>query len=194
MSLKNLMANKYLRTTLVLAGICAVAAILLATVNVITTPYINAYEANKITAALEVVANGNEIGPEISVGDATVDYMHELYSNGQLVGYILGLNTRGYGGDITLIASFNTDGSVANVNLVSNSETPGVGKKAENEGYMDKFLGTGTSSKPVPTTKSMLSEVDSAAVSGATMTFTGISSALKTGSDYVKSLSKEATK
>lgn len=186
--------NKYLRTTLVLASICAVAAILLAAINVITTPYIEKYEADKITAALEVVAEGKEIGPEISIGDSTVDYLHELSSNGNVVGYILGLNTRGYGGDIVLIASYNTDGSVANVNLVSNSETPGVGKKAENAGYMDKFLGTGTSSKPIPTTKSMLSEVDSAAVSGATMTFTGISSALKTGSDYVKSLSKEATK
>lgn len=186
--------NKYLKTTLVLASICAVAAVLLASINAITTPYIEQYEANKITAALEVVANGNEIGPEVSIGDDTVDYMHELYSNGKVVGYILGLNTRGYGGDITLIASFNTDGSVSNVNLVSDSETPGVGKKAENDGYMDKFIGTGTDSKPVPTTKSMLSEVDSAAVSGATMTFTGISSALKTGSDYIKSLTKEATK
>lgn len=187
--------SKYLRTTLVLASICAVAAVLLATINVITTPYIERYEANKITAALEVVANGNEIGPEITIGDSTISYMHELSSNGKVVGYILGLNTRGYGGDITLIASFNTDGSVSNVNLVSNSETPGVGKKAENEGYMDKFIGTGTANNPVPTTKSMLSEVDSAAVSGATMTFSGISSALKTGSDYIKSLStKEATK
>ena len=186
--------NKYLKTTLVLASICAVAAILLAGINVITTPYIEKYEADKVTAALEVVANGNEIGPEISIGDSTVEYMHELYSNGQLVGYILGLNTRGYGGEITLIASFNTDGSVANVNLVSDSETPGVGKKAENEGYMDKFIGTGTASNPVPTTKSMLSDVDSAAVSGATMTFSGISSALKAGSDYIKSLSKEASK
>ncbi len=60
---------------------------------------------------------------------------------------------------------------------------------------MDKFIGTGTSTNPIPTTKSMLSEVDSAAVSGATMTFSGISSALKIGSDYIKSLNtKEATK
>lgn len=184
--------NKYLRTTLVLGSICAVAALLLAVINVITTPYIEKYEADKVTAALEVVADGKEIGPEISIGDSTIDYMHELYSNGKTVGYILGLNTRGYGGDITLIASYNSDGSVSNVNLVSNSETPGVGKKAENEGYMDKFIGTGTDANPVPTTKSMLSEVDSAAVSGATMTFTGISSALKTGSDYIKSLNKEA--
>ena len=186
--------NKYLRTTLVLGSICAVAALLLAVINVITTPYIEKYEADKVTAALEVVADGKEIGPEISIGDSTIDYMHELYSNGKTVGYILGLNTRGYGGDITLIASYNSDGSVSNVNLVSNSETPGVGKKAENEGYMDKFIGTGTDANPVPTTKSMLSEVDSAAVSGATMTFTGISSALKTGSDYIKSLNKEAAK
>ena len=186
--------NKYIKTTLVLASICAVAAVLLALVNQITTPYINEYEANKVTAALEVVAEGKEIGPEIEIGDSTVSYMHELSSNGQVVGYILGLNTRGYGGEITLIASYNKDGSVANVNLVSDSETPGVGKKAENAGYMDKFIGTGTDSNPVPTTKSMLSDVDSAAVSGATMTFSGISSALKTGSDYIKSLSKEANK
>ena len=58
---------------------------------------------------------------------------------------------------------------------------------------MDKFIGKGGSEEVVPTSKSMLSETDSAAVSGATMTFSGISSALKEGADYIYAM-KEASR
>lgn len=182
----------YIRTAVVLACICAVAAILLALVNSITTPHIEAYEAGKVTKALEEVANGLEIGEKTEVGSGYVDYVHPLYSDGVEAGYIVSLTSRGYGGDIVLLAGYGADGSVTAVTIVSDSETPGVGKKAHNEGYMDKFIGKGGAGDPVPTSKNMLSDADSAAVSGATMTFSGISAALKAGSDYVMSM-KEAS-
>lgn len=183
----------YIRTAVVLACICAVAAVLLAVVNSVTTPYIEAYENEKVTRALEEVSNGLSIGEKTVVEEGCIDYLHPLYENGNPAGYILGLTTRGYGGDITLLAGYDASGAVTAVTIVSDSETPGVGKKAHNEGYMDKFIGKGGSGEAVPTSKSMISETDSAAVSGATMTFSGISSALKEGSDYIRAM-KEASR
>ena len=110
-----------------------------------------------------------------------------LMDNGNTAGYILEIMTSGYGGEMAVIASYSTDGTVLGAKLMSNSETPGLGKKAEEEWYMDMFEGKG-GSEPVPTAKSMLPADLSAQVSGATITFTGVSSAIAAGSEYVKGL------
>lgn len=189
--------TRYLKTALILAAICAVSAVILAALNMVTKPAIDAYEEGKTTSALQAVSNGMEIGEYAEINDSYITYRYELtspnatattVSDTAVTGYILGLKTNGYGGEMILVASFDTDGVVMNAVLVSDDETPGVGKKAEADGYMDKFIGTGSTANPVPTTKSMLSEVDSAAVSGATITFTGITKALNAGSAYVRSL------
>ena len=68
--------------------------------------------------------------------------------------------------------------------LMSNTETVGFGKKAENPSYMEIFKGYGDD-EPVPATKADLGpDVD--VVSGATVTFSGITKALDLGSDLVK--------
>ncbi|MBR2282169.1 MAG: FMN-binding protein [Spirochaetales bacterium] len=180
---------KYIvKTAVVLAAICAVAAVVLAGLNEVTDPKIQEYEAQKVISALEEVSCGMQIGEKKDVNQSYVAYMYPLSSGGKDQGYILGLTSTGYGGELTLVASYDLNGVVMAAKLVADEETPGVGKKAENEGYMDKFVGTGTSTAPVPTSKSMLSDADSAAVSGASITFTGISKALAYGSDFVKSL------
>lgn len=179
---------KYLKTALVLAAICAVAAVILAVMNNITEPYITEYENQKVISALEEVSCSMTLGEREEVNKDYVSYQYRLTKDGKLSGYLLGLVSNGYGGELNIVASFDTDGKVLAAKLVSDSETPGVGKKAENAGYMDKFVGTGTESLPVPTSKGMLSEENANAVSGASITFTGISKALSYGSDYVRSL------
>jgi RnfABCDGE-type electron transport complex G subunit len=113
---------------------------------------------------------------------------YPVEQNSQIVGYALDLLGSGYGGDMKIIAGYNNDGSIKNVKLLDNSETPGLGKKAEAEGYMDKFIGTGAE-KPVPVIKNMLpnqKEID--AVTGATITFMAIADVLRAGSDFMKKI------
>lgn len=180
---------KYLKTALVLAAICAVAAVILAVMNSVTEPRIIAYENQKTISALEEVSCSMAIGERQEVENADyVRYRYPLTKDGKASGWILGLVSNGYGGELNIVASYDNDGVVMAVKLVSDSETPGVGKKAENAGYMDKFVGTGSAANPVPTSKGMLSEADSNAVSGASITFTGISKALAYGSSYVQSI------
>lgn len=171
----------------ILPLICAVAAVLLAFVNMITEPKIRDYEASLTKEALLSVSEGYDFYDLVDVSDYQyVDYYYELKDSKSTVGYILGLKTSGYGGEITLVASFDTEGKIMAVKLLSNSETPGVGKRAENEGYMDMFIGKG--SDGIPTKKDQLSSDQVAVVSGATLTFSGISRALVEGSDFVRAL------
>jgi electron transport complex protein RnfG len=180
--------KNYLKVAMILGVICAVAAVILAFVNSVTAPRIAEYEEKQTLLALESVASGYDIGERsYDNADGNVNYLIPLSQNGATVGYILELNANGYGGAMILVASFDTEGKVLAAKMLSNSETPGLGKKSEAAGYMDKFLGTGGSTS-VPTSKSELSAADAQAVSGASVTFTGIAKALAYGSGYVKQL------
>lgn len=100
-------------------------------------------------------------------------------------GYILELRARGYNGNMQVFCSYNLGGKVLNAVLGQNEETAGIGKKAEEDGYMDMFVGSGEDSD-VPNSKSMLKAEEADAISGATITFVGISQAIAYGSNFVK--------
>ncbi len=169
-----------------LAIICAVAALALAFVNSVTAPKI---EENERVALAEALSR---VSLDYTAGDATwldsnpkIWNRYPLYQGEKQVGYILELKAMGYGGEMKLLSSFAMDGSVLAAVLLTNAETPGIGKNAEKEGYMDLFIGKGTQNAPIPVTKGRLSQEDADAISGATITFLGIAKALAYGSEYV---------
>ena len=68
---------------------------------------------------------------------------------------------------------------------MANAETPGFGKRAEKPDYMEKFIGHGSNGDNIPLYSYEVEE-DVDTVTGATITFMGVSSAIKEGSDFVK--------
>ncbi len=180
--------KQMMKVGLLLAIICAVAATALAAVNMITKDKIAAYERNVVIAALSEVASGFSIGESQASTDALVQQFYPLAGQSKTVeGYLLMLNANGYGGAMTVMASYSKDGKILAAKLLGNSETPGLGKKAESKTYMDKFIGTGGAS-PVPVKKSNLSSADAESIGGATVTFSGIAKALAYGSEFVKTV------
>ena len=180
--------KKNIKYALILLSICAISTAALALTNSITAPVIEVQEEENRLAALKAVSMGYEIGvQEDIVGDRSVTFVTDLKDGGQTVGYILGLKGAGYGGEMALVASYKSDGEILRVQLLFHNETPGLGKKAENAGYMAKYEGTGVGSD-VPTNKNMLSASDAQAVSGSTVTFAAIGKALEAGSRYVNEL------
>ncbi len=167
-----------------LALICAVSALLLGAVNAVTEPLIAQRKAADLKAALSALLEEGSPGPREGVEDNSV--VTARYPVEGAGGWILDLAGKGYGGEMKILASYTSGGSIINVKLMDNAETPGLGKKAEKTSYMDKFKGTGGADKPVPVTKDALASPD--AVTGATITFAGIGNALAAGSDYVKSM------
>ena len=179
--------TRYIRTAVILFLICAICTALCALVNEVTAPRIAANVEGERIAALQDVAAGFGIGEQVDVNDGTVNYYIPLSDDSGTSGYIVELISSGYGGAMTIIASYDTEGSVMAAKMMANSETPGLGKKAEEPWYMEMFTGRGGST-PLPASKSDLSAEDNAAVSGASITFGGVSSALINGSEFVKGL------
>jgi len=180
--------NKTLNMALKLLIICAAAALALGVVNALTAPEIKRLEDEAKANALNDLTVSGKANPnnEIIVENAeTVSSYYLIEDGDETIGYILYLSAKGYGGLMTVMASYTTEGEVIGAVLMNNSETPGFGKKAEKDGYMDKFVGRGSDDNPIPLFSYQVDEeVDT--VTGATITFMGVSTSIKEGSDFVK--------
>ncbi len=174
-----------------LAIICAVAAAVLGLMNAVTEPRIEQIKQARLEAALEKVSEGMAVGEaqETEEGAAVTTYypLYEGSKDDTPEGYIVRIVGNGYGGEMAVLAGYTEEGEVFAVQLMENSETPGLGKEAEKAEYMQKYIGTGTE-KPVPVRKDMLSQEQADSISGATITFIGVAKALIQGSDFVDNL------
>lgn len=177
-----------LKVGLKLALICGVAAVTLGFVNSITEPKIAEYKRKQHAEALSAVVTKGKPGEEVPVtGHAGVEAYYPVLEGGLISGYVLKLTGNGYGGDMSLLAFYEKSGTIIAVRLTENQETPGLGKEAEKDAYMLKFLGMGGDS-PVPSRKSDLEQKDADSITGSTITFIGIAKALESGSDFVRTL------
>lgn len=178
------MNTKMLKPAIVLFLICAVASVVLAFVNKVTSPAIKAYEEKVVLQAFMDVAGDYELGERTDYDDQYINCSYQLIKNNSLQGYVLDLKANGYGGEMNFVARYDLNGVIKAAKMVSNSETPGIGKKSENPEYMKIFC----DKIPVPTNKNMLSPMETVIVSGASMTFGGVSKALNYGSEFIKDL------
>jgi electron transport complex protein RnfG len=203
-----------------LMAICAVAAFSLSLLNMATESAIeenSKRETARVVSALVKEGEPGELGKpgdrveltekEKEIFGKIIAY-YPVKDKGKIVAFIVESIGKGYGGELVVLGVYLLTGEIVAAQLMDNKETPGLGKKAEDPEYMNKFLGTGTGDKPVPVTKEMLAgeqtqvkqaprnfwewllgppqEGQADTVSGATLTFFGVSGALEAGSDFVK--------
>ncbi len=71
-------------------------------------------------------------------GEETV---YAVYDGDTLVGYCVETLSSGFGGDVSLMVGFYTDGSIKGVSIVSMSETPGLGSKVGESNYLASYVG-----------------------------------------------------
>ena len=126
----------------VLAAICLVVTALLATVNAVTSPIIrDANEKAAAKARQEVLAEADEF--EEIKGVDLPEGVTEAYKAKNGAGYVFKLETKGYGGVITMMCGVKADGSIESVQTLSHSETSGIGSKVvdKKSSYRDNFFG-----------------------------------------------------
>lgn len=173
------------KTGITLFLICALSAGLCGVINSITAPKIAQNILNETIEARYEVSGGYELGNELESTDSNILSVMEIKDGDEVVGYELELVGSGYGGSFTIMASFLNDGSLIAAKMMGNSETPGLGKKAEEPWYMEMFTGLGGDT-PLPSSRNDLD--DPSLVAGASVTFNGVSQALANGSSYVKGM------
>ena len=149
--------RKYLSPVLTLVLICICVGAILASVNALTAPVI---EANEIRSANETYFAVLPEADSFTELQCTVDGVTTVLRADNGSGYVIIAQARGYGGQVPAAVAFDCNGIITNVILTSNDETPGLGQKVTAESFYNQFSGK-------PAEAFTISDID--AVSGATI-------------------------
>lgn len=159
--------DKIIKPILVLTCICLVVSLLLAYVNMVTSPIIAESEQKAQQEAMAEVLPQADAFEELAL-NTLPERVTQVYRAQNGAGYVFMLTTKGYGGDMKLICGIESDGTIEACKTLSHSETSGLGSKTAEDPYRNQYSGK---------TADTLSEVD--AISGATISSTAYINAVE---------------
>lgn len=197
------MKNEFVKNTVILTVITLISGLLLGAVYEITKGPIAAEEEKTKKAAWQSVFNdASDFTEQEAAAEECAAVLSDAgYPNqdidsvvsavgagGESLGYVIGvLSHEGYGGDISLSVGIRNDGTVNGFEILSISETAGLGMKADTEEFKAQFrekqverfayTRTGASAK---------NEID--ALSGATITTNAVTNGVNAAIAYFNSL------
>ena len=130
-----------LRLALTLLAITAAVAVCLAGVNAITAPAIDALNAQKTQDAIEMVLPGG--GEEVAFPETNL--VSKVYASD--AGYAVQVTPSGFDNTITMMVGVGTDGKVLGIDVISHTETAGLGAVADAEtpagiAFREQFVNT----------------------------------------------------
>lgn len=140
------MENRYIHFGLVLGVIAAVSAGILGGVNGFTSKVI-ADNAMKVVneARREVLSLATNFRQEEAKVVEGIEYIPGVDEAGNIVGYVASVSSPGYGGEIKFVIGIDNDAKLTGLNVVSSSETPGLGAKINNKDWQELWKGRDTS-------------------------------------------------
>ena len=137
--------KEYIAPVVVLVAICLVVTGLLAVVNSITAPII---EANAIKTANEARA---ELLPaadtftaydgELAVVTDGQVFVTECYIADNGSGMVVTVKSKSFGGLLTEMIGLDETGAITGVKVTAHGDTPGLGTKAHDAGYLTQYVG-----------------------------------------------------
>lgn len=188
------MDPKYIiKLSVTLLIICLVVSLMLGLVNGITADKIAALQEQAKQESLQAVFPDASFN-ELEIGDAQLaaaaEYGVELmyiYEVADGSGYAIEVGPSGFNGTIDMIVGINTDGTVAGISVISNSETAGIGTNVcadkpnkNGVGVLSQFVGMSATADNPFTVNSGSNKVD--AISGATVSTKAITNGVNAAS------------
>ncbi len=181
---------------MILAIICIIATALLAFTNQIT---LSARQAQELAAEneskLALFPEAKEfknldIEPYLSeLPDLSAAY-EVIGNDGEKQGILFAASSRGYGGNVPIMAAISTEGKLTGVRVMANDETPGLGKKIEEQEFLGQFADKEASIRYTTKIGDPGKElIDS--VSGATISSRAVTEALNDGLELYSMISGE---
>ncbi len=190
------MSKKYLRDLIPLVVICLIAALLLASFNLLTKGPI---EENTLREAQETRIRLLPAAVSFEAMELPEDSgMNSCYQgvdeNGETVGYVIQTTVNGYGGEVVVTLGMDTDNVITGVDVGGEnfSESPGLGALSKEPEFRDQYIG-----KTVPLKLIKGSEAKGEdtidAISGATITSSAVNGGINLAGKYIADLSGESS-
>lgn len=161
-----------IRLGLILFIITMISAGVLAVSNNLTKGRIIEIEIEARLVALKEIFGEDKEFKELSkekldkiiVKNSAILEIFEVYNIDDLIGFAIKTKSLGYDGNITMLTGFSLDdGEVINMRVLDHSETPGIGAKAEEPEFTERFVG-----------KNAVTEITVDSLTGATYTTKGV--------------------
>ncbi len=139
--MKKLSLKAVLIPAVALLIICLIATTLLAVTNSITAEKIalNAVETENASRVL-VLPDGASFS-EVTVMDNGITYCTGYDKIGNEIGYVFTGGSKGYGGTVSVMVGMDNEGKIVGLEILSHSETPGLGANATKADFKDRFAG-----------------------------------------------------
>ncbi|HCQ90923.1 MULTISPECIES: RnfABCDGE type electron transport complex subunit G [unclassified Clostridium] len=157
----------------ILLVITAIAGIILGIAYSVTMGPIMAKEKEAKNAAMREILPDAEDFQEFKFDNASTPEIIAVQSGvkgGANAGYCINVSTSGYGGPINMMIGISSDGTVKGIKILSHTETPGLGAKAEEPEFTDKFKEKKADSELTVVKGDASGDDQIAAISGATIT------------------------
>ena len=145
------MFKEIIKPALILFMICACIAAALAYVNGVTRPIIDeSVKLEKLEGLSKVIPDADKFSDPQSnqqlkdKGIETTDRIGNLFEgkkNDELIGYVVEVSSKGYGGPINMLIGINLDQEIVGVIIASSNETPGLGSKASDKSFISQYFG-----------------------------------------------------
>ncbi len=178
-----------IKLSVILLIISAIAAGALAYTNQITAPMIEASKKAAATAArtdvmpdatdFTAVAD-DQLASIAEKNGLTTDELNQIYiayKDGQVVGYTIQTTSKGYSGDIVALTGIYMDGTLGGVKVLTQTETAGLGAKAQTD-WIDQYQGKTVSSELTVIKLGTPNDSQIQAITGATITSRAVTKAV----------------
>ena len=126
--------------TAVLATICIVVTLALSSTNMLTENKIAALAEQTQNEAMSKLIEADEYTIQTaSLSSGEIDY-NIAVKDGETIGYIFVVDTKGYGGTVSVMTAVNTNGAIAAVEILdASNETPGLGQNVTKQDFFTQF-------------------------------------------------------
>ena len=144
-------------------------------------------------ARSEVMADADSFEKiELSFNNSIVKEIYAAKNaNGENIGYCVSVTPNGFGGAMELTVGIHSDESLSGVQIVSLSETPGLGSKASDAKFLDQFVNKSIKDELTVIKSGTPKENEIIAISGATITSTAVKNGINAAREAVKNLNAE---
>ncbi|MFA6217920.1 MAG: FMN-binding protein [Candidatus Omnitrophota bacterium] len=151
----------------ILGFICFLASGVLAVVNGVTTPKIEAQKVLEEKTGLQEVLPAAATFKPHTQGEIT-DYYNAYDSSNKLIGFVIKTQTKGYSSTIEALTGLNLTLEITNIKILSQNETPGLGARITEPAFKGQFKG-----------KTLVTFDQIQAITGATISSGGVMNSIK---------------
>lgn len=175
------MKKEFIKLAGILCAITLIAALVLACVNKITAPEIEKASQKASEEAMNKILPADKYEQVEGRDD-----VFKAIKGEDVIGYCVTVSTQGFGGPIEMMVGIGTNGVLEGIDILSHSETAGLGAKADTDEFKQRFERKNPDLTVVKEATDDILEVQ--AITGATITSRAVADGVKQANEIVKEI------